>query len=261
MQRLKNVICHPSRIGLYHKDNISIVLLYLFLFIAFLLGFLAIKAYNTTYFDNTDMDYIITLVENNKKEVNTEYKDHKLSGESLVVSSSSLECYFLPTIDINSVKTSEFVIFLKEDGYSMYYGYRLLSSGKYADIEADYSFTIANVRANDSKSVFSFKGLLDYVFTKSNSGYATHVFLVNMLQIFQYYFIFSVLVMAVYSYFINPGIAMGKRSKLVIYDSLIYFIVMFFTIAFEFQYLQYAAIILPFIYCSFTFSHIIRVRK
>ncbi|MBR6072425.1 MAG: hypothetical protein IKP77_06335 [Acholeplasmatales bacterium] len=261
MQRFKNVICHPSRIGLYHKDSPLMVLVYLVLFLGFLIGMLAVKTYNTDYFDYSDSSYVVSLICNNKNETTCEYKNHKLIGSSFVVTDSEFECYFLSGVSIENIKNSGIVFIMNENDMKVYYGYGLLKSINYSDIDSDYSFSINDVRNNESSAIFNIKGFYNYVFNSINLNYANNVFIGNILSILRYYLIFSVLVLAVYSYFINPSIAMGVRAKLVIYDSLVYFIVMFFMIVFEAKFLQYVALIFPLIYCSMTFSHILRVRK
>lgn len=261
MQKFKNILCHPSRIGLYHKDSPLIVIVYLFLFLCFLIGILAIKTYNTDYFDYSDSNYIVSVICANKNESNIEYKDHKLTGNSFIIADTNFECYFLANTDIKNVKNSGLIFIMNEDNMDIYYSYKLLKNIKYSDISTDYSFSIANVRANKTNDLYSIKGFYDYSFKNINNSYATGVFFSNILSILQYYFIFSVLVLALYSYFINPAIQFGVRAKLVIYDSLIYFIVMFLSVVFEASFLQYVALIFPLIYCSMTFAHILRVKR
>ena len=261
MQRLKNILCHPSRIGLYHKDSPLMVIGYLVLFLGFLIGMLALKTYNTNYFDYSDSNYVTSLIYNNKNETTIEYKDHKLSGSSFVVTSDTFECYFLSGISINNIKNNGMIFIMNENDVNVYYRFRLLKTINYSDISTDYSFSINDVRKNDSNALFNIKGFYDCIFKSVDKSYASSVFLTNILSILQYYFIFSVLVLSVYSYFINPSISFGVRTKLVIYDSLVYFFVMFFMLAFEINFLQYVALIIPLIYCSVTFAHILRVRK
>lgn len=261
MQKFKNILCHPSRVGLYHKDSFLVVLIYLVLYLGVLIGILAVKTYNTTYFDYSDVSYITNMIEYDKSENNVEYKDYKLTGKEIIIKSSNFECYILGNTDINKIQNNGMIFFMKEDSISVYYAYSHLKTISYTDIKANYSFNTANIKNHDSKELYQLTGFFDYVLTDINTKYATHTFITNIVRILEYYFIFAVAIMAVFSFFINPDIRFDVRAKLVIYDSLIYFLIMGITILYNFSYLQYFAIICPLIYCATTFSHIMRVRK
>ncbi len=260
MQRLKNIICHPSRIGLYHKDSPLMIILYLFLFLSFMVGMLALKTFNTDYFDYSDAEYVISLVESDKKEITTKYENGKLTGDMLTVKDEGIELYFLTGMTINKITNSGMIVLLEEDNAKVYYKYSYMGTIEYKNLDSNMKFSINGIRSFNSDDIYNFRAFLYITFTSINTSYAKNVFITNIVRILEYYLIFAILVLMVFSYFINPGIRLDVRAKLGIYDSLIYFIIMFLSFAFEAQFLQYVALIIPIIYCNVTFSHIIRVK-
>lgn len=258
MKHLRYILIHPSKIGLFHKDNFIVVILCFILFSALLLGALALKVFNTSYFNNQDYDYVINLVEQNGKNKNTEYANFNFHGEAITIKDSSFECYIL-TGDENSIKNSGLNLFFKNTEVSVFYHFRLLGRFNYTELGKDISFKVNEL--NISNENYNFRILLDFIFTNVNRAYASTVYLSNVLSIYQYYLIFCLVVSLIYSYFSNPSIKFDVRSKLVIYDSLIYFFILFFMVSFDIGFLQYVAIFFPIIYCGITFSHIIRVQR
>ena len=259
MRHLRYITCHPSRIGLFHKDHPLVILLFFLLFSSILLGTIALKVFNTNYFSNGDIDYVQSTVVKYDSTLNIEYKDYKITGESVLIKKSPLELRILPTE--SKVDNNGLIMLLGTESAEIYYSYIKIGSVKYSDIPNNYSFTLAGVKSGDSASTYNFRCFMDYMFTKSNTGYAVNVFVNETLNVLFYYFIFAIIAILVYSFFANSQISFGIRAKLVIYDSLIYFVIMFFTIAFDISFLQYVAIFLPAIFCNLTFTHIIKVRK
>ena len=260
MKHIRYIVCHPSKIALFYKDSALKVLLFFLLFVSILIGTMAAKTFTNQFFSNDDIDYIISLVDKNKDDINVSYKDYKLTGDSVAIKDTNYECYIL-TGDETKITNPGLIMFLREDSANVYYGYRLIGNIEYKNIGSNYQYLITNVRANNNIDRYNFRCFFHDLLSVSNTGYALTVFLSNIISLFQYYLIFSIIVLFVYSYFINPTISVNVRLKLLIYDSLVYFIVMFFTFAFQISFLQYDALFMPLIYCNVTFSHIIRVRR
>ena len=257
MRHIRFIICHPSKIGMFHKDNPFVVFLCFLLFASLLIGTLAIRNYNTRYFSNDDIDYVITTIEKNNA-VNCEYKDFKITGEKASIKNSPLEIRIL---NDDKIDNSGLIIKLNENSAELYYNYIKISNIEYKYMDTNCSFTFTEVKNNTNNSNYNFRYFMNYIFINSNVGYASNVFINNILTGLLFYVIFGVVTVLIYSFFANPNISLSKRAKLVIYDSLIYFVVMTFTVIFNASFLLYVAMFLPIIYCNFTFTHIIRVRK
>jgi len=255
MRHIRFITCHPSKIGMFHKDNPFVVFLYFVLFASILIGTLAVRNYNTNYFSNEDIDYVITTIEKNEV-VNCEYKDYKITGAKTSIKNALIE---IRVLNEDKIDNSGLIINLKESSAELYYNYIKISNVEYKNMDSGCSFTFKEVKNNTNN--YNFRYFMNYLFINSNTGYASNVFLNNVLTAFMYYLIFGIVAVFIYSYFTNPYIVVNKRAKLVIYDSLIYFFVMTFTVIINVSFLQYVALFLPIVYCNFTFTHIIRVRK
>ena len=260
MKHLRYIVCHPSKIALFYKDSALKVFLFFALFASMLIGVLAAQTFTARYFDNDDIDYIISLFDKQKEEINIEYSNYKITGDPVAIKDTNFECYIM-TGDETRLDKSCLIMFLKEDNVNIYYGYRLIGKIEYKNIGYDYHFNVSNVRNGINIDKYNFRCFFYDLLMVGNTGYAFTVFLSNILGAFQYYLIFALVIMFIYSYFINPSISAGVRLKLIVYDSLVYFVVMFFTFAFQISFLQYVALFIPLIYCNVTFSHIIRVRR
>ncbi len=259
MKHLRYITCHPSRIGLFHKDHPLVVFFFFIIFACLAFGALALRDFNTQYFGSSDIDYIVQTVVKDQTNTNIEYKDHKLTGDIALYKNNPLEIRVLSTD--KKVDNSGLIIYMNENTTQVYYNYIQIGNIKYSDIPNDYSFTFAGVKDNNRTELYNFRCFIDYILLISNTGYAANMYLSNTLNVLLYYFIFAIVAVLIYSFFTNSQIAMGVRSKLIIYDSLIYFVIIFFTVCLNVSFLQYVAFFVPLLFCRSTFSHIIKVRK
>ena len=259
MKHLRYITCHPSRIGLFHKDHPLVVFFFFILFAALAFGALALKDFNTSYFGSGDIDFVVSTVVRDETNLNIEYKNHTLTGDTALLTNKPLEVRVLASD--KKVDNNGLIIYLNENTAKVYYNYIQIGNIKYTDIQNDYAFTFAGVKENNRAHMYNFRGFIDYIFLASNLGYAANTYISDILNMLLFYFIFAIVAVLIYSFFTNSQIAMGVRSKLIIYDSLIYFVIMFFAICLNLVFLQYVAFFVPVVFCRSTFLHIIKVRK
>ena len=116
------------------------------------------------------------------------------------------------------------------------------------------------MKSGDNLNRIYFQDLIDVVFERINTAYATFYF-ADAVSVGIIYFIMIWIVAFATSYFLNPAINAKVRMKLVMYSVSCFYLVMILSLMLNASWLQYVAIILPLIYSNITFAHIIKVGK
>lgn len=254
-ERIVNSLVHPSKIALCFKDKvwqpISLVLGF-FMLLLFVEGMIAI---NSTYFDRTLCNQVMSVVANIEDESNLIYKDNKLKGDPIKSENSDISIGFL----VDDLKYNNGLMFnFFEDRVDVFY--QRESIGSYSFSKFDGEFSIKNIQDGVVKDKVIFSDLIYSSLEYLNNSLRINTF-ISTLGILSLYTIGIFLLLILYSYFINPGIKMNVRWKLCCYNLPIFYVLLFFSEAFNFYYLQFVALLMPFIYCRITFRHIIRVGK
>ncbi|MCR5350329.1 MAG: hypothetical protein K6E20_04980 [Acholeplasmatales bacterium] len=257
--RIKDIICHPSRIGLYFKDKVYVIIIHLVLFMGLLFGVAALDSlYKPNSFgrnDSIDISETISNYFDSSKEV-VEYKNYKMSGTS-ELSSGNFTLYVNREIADKNITT--YVLVFSEDKVSGYFKGSKEFDEAYSNLDSDYSFTFENISKNNTKDKISFVEFLTPIIEEYEQAHANYIFLTNVGTIIVYY-IALLIAMFIFSLLANPVIASKIRIKLVIYDSLIFFVVSSISVLFGATFLMYLALIMAVFYSNITFSHIIKVK-
>lgn len=260
--RIVDILCHPSRIGLYIKDKFYVVILMFIFFAVLFLGVLALKVYPSDYYSLENAENISFALSKSNMVPTIEYKDKKIVGEKsyMIVMDDFSACFLPENYSTNNEITKKSLnMAFYEDHVDIYYGSSLAKTTKYEDLTiSDFNFN--NVYKGVTKDRIHFE---EFMFTFLDSvelHFKNTVYLQNSLIALGYYAI-ALFVSALFSFYVNPGIAMKVRWKLLVYDSLIYFFGMVFSVIFAYGIIEYIALVLPLIYTNITFRHIIRIRK
>ncbi|MBQ3253867.1 MAG: hypothetical protein IJA65_04850 [Acholeplasmatales bacterium] len=256
MYRLIDCLCHPSRVGLYYKDKIHILIIYLVSFCLALTSIMVINSYSSSYFSKSASDNVSQMIINSEDKANILYENNILTGDELVITSDNYEAYFFKS---NFKKnTSKIIMHFQEEKVDIFYGIYKLNTYLYSESTAK-GFNLENVQNGILKDTLEFEAIVSGAFDSVDKAMSHMNFYMNMVNVFFTYVVILVIGI-IYSYFTNPTIQTGYRIKLCIYSSLIFFVIMIFSILFSISWLQYVAFALPVFYIGITFSHIVKVN-
>ena len=171
-ERIVNSLVHPSRIALCFKDKvwqpISLVLGF-FMLLLFVEGMIAI---NSTYFDRTLCNQVMSVVANIEDESNLIYKDNKLTGDPIKSENSDISIGFL----VDDLKYNNGLMFnFFEDRVDVFY--QRESIGSYSFSKFDGEFSIKNIQDGVVKDKVIFSDLI-----YSSLEYLNNILNVNLSE-------------------------------------------------------------------------------
>ena len=256
LQRIIDIICHPSRIGLYHKDKWWVVFIHLVVMIALMAISCTLSAMNTSYFSSEDTKLIYSLVRD-ADESNLSYIDKRLEGNTLVVTSADFDAVFLGDGTIPK-DSSKMTMHFNEEDINIYLGSMLLNNYKYANSYAN-SFSFKNLQEGVLKDRLAFEELIHGALMSVNSTYLRMDIISGILSFILSY-IFVLLIVYAFSYMSKPDISWPIRLRICVYSTLIYFLLLIFRFSFNIRLFEFLAYILPVFYTNIAFSRIIKVK-
>ena len=254
-KKIKNIICHPSVIGLYVLDKFSHVFLFFFFCFVIVTSLFAIKDLNTKMFTIDVSNKISSSILADSKLLDTEFKEKKLNGIKSVIEFDDAIIIINDSAYINETRKLV-LVFSKSEANGYFDGFHL---GKLVYSENELKeFSIKNIKDIDNPSfqerinleVFVNK-LLENCEMNYRSLFFWHDFF-NMILVCLFAFGLSYLTAS----FINKMIVPKIRLKLCLYDTVSYFVMVLFSILFDLDWVNYLGILVCFIYTIVTFSHI-----
>lgn len=264
LERLRIILAHPTRIGLFFKDKIYIPILFVLTMFFLFVSVDSIYNVNTKQFNYSQAKSFNVLVQNTlneKKEVPSlnmsfDSSTNKITGDNHVFIGESI---ILAVNSTNTYSRNGYIsVNLRENSADLYEGFIKLGTIEYKSIEAA-GFTFTNVQKGDLKDNLYFTEFIFKLFSKVNTNQAILHVLDNSLTCL-IFFVGVLIFCLIDSYFLNPPIEMKVRGKLVIYDSFPYLFVMLLAALFRASWLQYVALAIPVLYVNLTFSHIKKIR-
>lgn len=264
LERIKTSLCHPKYIGLFFKDKYYKVIALILIFLAFFSTAIITKSLLTDQFGNGQALSVEKAIQfsvdtNGKKpelELSFDSKEQKFVGKMMSFNDNGVVVSFLKNEDIKS--QNKVSINLHEDYYVIYYGYYKLGTGKYDNKELK-SFDVKGVQSGNIDDCIKFRSFLIIIFDTVQVPEALVISFQAIISNLVYY-VFVVVLCLLSAYFLNPAIEFKIRMKLVLYDSLSYFYWFVLALLFNVSWLQYVALIVPFLYTNITFAHIRRIR-
>ncbi len=257
--RIRICLCHPKLIGLYYRDSFLKVILYIFSLFILFIGVSAIVAYNTDHFKYEDTKYVSNLILTDSKtsDIVLNKNTNTITGNPVKYEADDLIIDFLA--DENYSFTRKMIFKFKTNRVEVIYNGYVMGSYSYESIPVD-GFSLEKMKSGDNLNRIYFQDLIDVVFERINTAYATFYF-ADAVSVGIIYFIMIWIVAFATSYFLNPAITGKVRMKLVMYSVSCFYLVMILSLMLNASWLQYVAIILPLIYSNITFAHIIKVGK
>ena len=257
MQKFINLICHPSRIVLYFNDKVYKIIIWLLGFIIALFGIIAGLVFTTKQYDAYFSQSVTDVIISKDADFDIAYKDSKLSGSAYAIKANGIYIYFCKSDFAHN--DYGLVMNFKEEQVDIYY--RLFSKKTlyYKDLNIK-DFTFNDVKHNQNQARIYFEDLIQISVDSINNEASIMAFFDNasnaliMLGAL-------VLISVVFSLFINPHVQFRHRIRICIYDSIIYLVMMMFTLMFQIAWLQYVALVLPIFYCNISFRSIVVIKK
>lgn len=256
MEKIINILCHPTYIVFYFKDQIYKIILFILSFFILSASILALYDYNEKYYDYEYVNSITETIRDYDKEIDLVFKDNKLEGSSYSISNNTACMIFLKDAVVNT-EYGLFFIF-KEDKVTFYYQGALRYDVTYESLNIE-DFSFADIQANKSKAILNMNYLLDTTMNKANRTAQTFILISDLINLFFIYGT-SVLLAIIISLFVNPAIEFKYRFRICLYDSIIFFIVVIFSFMFNISWLKYVAMVMPAFYARFSFKSIVRIR-
>lgn len=254
--RIKICFCHPRWIGKFHHDHPRIVAGTILLFFALFLAIYGVRCYTTSPFDEAAGNTVASFLVNHG-EVNVSYENKKLSGEQYTIVGDNFHIYILTAKDTQKVNIANISICLDETQAVVYLGNLKMKTISYQSISSS-DFDFKDISTNQPKAIYQFKIFINEILNSASVPFQTINFIEGILNEIIFYFMMVVL-LSFYALAINPTIDRNIRIKLCMYDALSYFSVSFFAELFNVYWLSYLALVLPIIYCTITFRHIVKV--
>lgn len=259
LDKIKDLIIHPKRIGLYYKDSFLKIFLYLAALFIILSGVTIIVCYNTAYFNHThSKDISSAVIQMDDSNILYDSNTSTLSGNSISCEFDDKIIYFLA--NEAQIKRSNKMIFnFKADRIELTFSSLKFASIEYKDIDIK-DFSLKGVQEFNDAEIIKFEEFMDVVFQRANKGYAVFTSFDTITMNLMLYGI-VVLVGLLSAWFRKPEINSTVRFKLVLYSTSVYFIVMLLSVLYSATWIQYVAMGLPIIYCNITFSRIVKVVR
>ena len=82
LNRIKDILCHPSRIGLYYKDSLLKIISILAIFCLVFVGLSFIVMTNADYFSNASAKSVSSDIMQDNSDVTIEFVDNSISGDA-----------------------------------------------------------------------------------------------------------------------------------------------------------------------------------
>ena len=252
-------LIRPSRIGLYMKDKIWMPIVHMLIMLILGATLLAVRSFTMDYFSSSTRYTITKSIQSVKKEMNIKYVDNKLIGGNVIL---NLDDYFISfNGETKSPTMTKISVYFTEDKVRIEYLFERKTIN-YSDLNFNESFDLELVRNNNIESSMNFGIFIDKIFNNFNTNYQRAIFIGDVL--YSVLFLGVCLILSlVSSYFSNPPIDMPIRIRLCMYDTLIYFIPVYFSFALGINWILYIGLALSYIYTKITFSRIrkVRIRK
>ena len=257
LERIKDCICHPRFIGKYNKDKIGKVILISFVFFLLYMAVFGLRTFNENPIGvNASSVVVSEVIAKQDHTVVYDNSTNKLTGDSISIQQETFGFYVLPN---ENTKVSSLVIniVLQETKGYVYYGEYEVGSIEYQDIAAA-GFTFDGISKNNPTDIYNFRIFVSSILESSFLFFRVFNFAEDVVMTFSTYMVVF-LVAFIFARMINPSIEGKVRAKLALYDSNIFLICAMFASLFNISWILYIGYMLPMIYTSVTFKHIIKV--
>lgn len=257
-KKLKNIISHPSIIGMYLMDRWYQVLGWILAFFMITTLLVAVFDIGRKSLDSNDaVEISDTLVFGGYID-DAKYSNHELSGTFKRVETDYYIVSFNDNGYMNNIRYSGLIFVYGKENMNVYYSGILLGKVNYKDIDVS-DFNGEDIINGDVQMRMVFEGFILKSVESAEANYRAIRFFIDFSLIIVYYLI---TLMACYfvGWMVNPPIVRRIRLKLTAYSTLMYFVFIWFDILYQQSWLSYLGSFVCAVYTIITFSHIRQVR-
>ena len=234
MNRLYYALIHPSRIALYFRDKLYISILYLTFFIVLSVSPLIIKHSNSSYFTNSEINYLVNQVLSSSNGV---FNDNTFSIDTpFSITDLDNVQYNFDTTNTLSTSSKDVVFVFSSSSIIVYqYGNRIMNTS-YSKVNIN-NFSL-NLVSSNSCDYYSFKNLFETIY---NSYFKTNDISYTSEVIEEAIFTYLIIIILLYfiTFLKNPYLKRSERFNLVVYSMTYAFICIFLCNYFEISFLKY----------------------
>ena len=252
--KFKNILCHPSRIGMYILDRFSSVFGYFFFFFLMTTVLLATKDMLTSRFSGNTANAISDIVLSLDEAKDTKFTDKKLTGTKVVIQAEGALIFLNDSAHMNKDHGMQLVLVFAQSEANAYYANIHLGKVSYKELSvSDFSF--GNILSHDVNERVELETLINILLINAEQNYRAIFFWNDFFNIMLFYVV-TILVCYVGASITNGTIIPKFRKKLVAYDSLSYFTCAWISILYSASWVLYFGIFVSIVYTVLTFSHI-----
>lgn len=257
-RKLKNIISHPSFLGMYFMDHLHSIFGWFISFLILTTLLLALVDMGKVSIGKNQATRISDSLIYSGKINDASYDNDKLLGSHQKIEMEYALISFNDNAYMNNTLYDGIVLVFGMENANMYYGNIHLGKVDYKDLSIS-NFSLEEIRNGNILMRQSFELLVFKSIEAGEANYRAVCFFSDFVNILIYYLI-SLVGCYFLAFLVNPKIERRFRIKLVVYDTLIYFVFLWFDMAFSAFWLLYVGMAFTLIYTIFTFTHIRAVR-
>ena len=258
LKKLITIICHPSYIGFYFLDKFSTVFLWVAFFFVISTSLIATKDLLTPRLSHQEAINISDSLLAKNKLSNTIYKDKQLNGNKEIIDEEEYYIIFNDSAYANTDRSNRLILVFSQSEAHAYISGMRIGKVLYQDLDVS-DFTFSDIKDNhDDLARIRLESFIMGLLKNTDMNYRSVGFFSDFFY-FTIYYLGTVLLLYFGSIFKNGGIEARIRRKLVLYDTIIYFVFFWFRILFNIYWLSYVGIFISLIYMFLTFSRIKKV--
>lgn len=257
MQKIINVICHPSQIALYFNDKVYKIIIWFICLLSILTGIIVAYAYKTDVYSYDFVRSVTNSLITKEGTPNVTYSESTLKGEAYSIKGDTVFIYFAKSDFAHN--DYGLVFNFKETEVDVYYRFFSKKTMSYKDMNIS-DFTFADVKNGINNATIKFESLIYHAVNLINNE-ARLMNISDSLVSTLSMFLLVIGVALLLSFFVNPLIKFPHRVRICLYDSMIYLILIIFSLMLQAAWLQYVALAVPLIYTSISFRRIVVIKR
>lgn len=252
--KFKNILCHPSRIGMYILDRFTSIIGYFFFFFVITTCFFAANDLSKTKFNGNTANAVVDVLLKVDTIKDTTFKDKKLTGTKEIIDTEGVRIYFNDSAHLNQDHGMKLILVFSQSEANAYYSSIHLGKIIYAESEIQ-DFTFEEIHNKSIANRLELETIIQSLLNASDGNFRALYFWQDLLNMLLFYAV-ALFLCYVVATIANNTIEPKFRKKLVVYDSLIYFFGVWLSILYDVSWLLYFGIFLACVYTVITFSHI-----
>jgi hypothetical protein len=257
-KKFKNIVSHPSLLGLYFMDHWYTVVGWWFLFFCITCVFLSIVDLTKPRLDSNVARRISDALAYNHVIDDAKYENNTLTGSYKVIETEYCIISFNDNAFMNNHVSSGLIVVFGKENANVFFSTFHLGRLNYSDLKIK-DFNIKDIKSGNIEMRIAFESFIEKGLSSGEANYRAICFFNDLFGIIMYYLL-TLVVCYFLAWIINPMVERRFRIKLIGYSSLIYYLFIWCKLSFSMDALLYIGIFFSLVYTVFTFTHIRLVR-